>query len=534
MRTMTTLLAVFLAQPAMAQPTTASQAVLDGIIAPLATPGSPGCAVAAAEKGKRIATAAFGQADLEHGVRNSPDSVFEAGSVSKQFTAAAILLLAKDGKIALNDDVRKYLPELPDYGTPIRINHLLSHTSGLRDWGQVALIGGWERSTRAYDNVDVLHIVARQKALNYKPGDEYSYTNSGYNLMALIVERVSGQSLATFTKARLFGPLGMYHTQWRDDFRRVVSNHAIAYDRTGSDWKEARPFEDAYANGGLLTTVGDLLIWNQALSTGRLGAGIAEAMQEKAALNDGRHSAYARGLTVGRYRGVESFSHSGATGGYRAWLERLTANGLSIAVLCNGGSFNAVKLGRDFADTRIPKSASEEVPSGLLAKDDPRLGSFVSEATGKLMRLSALDGGLKPEDGPALVEVSPGFFSSGDTQIAFTSADGFLYSTPDGGRTTFVRAARFTPDAATLASYAGRYASDEADAVYEVSPEGNALRLTLVARPKIRALTAPLYPDAFVSGDTLLRFRRDASGRVVAMSFGVSRVRDLPFFRVKQ
>lgn len=531
MRAMITLVALaVIAAPAATQTPSGSQAALEMIIAPLVRGQAPGCAVAAADNGKRIATAAFGLADLEHGVPITAASVFEAGSVSKQFTAAAILLLAADGKVALSDNVRKYLPELPDYGTPITVDHLLSHISGLRDWGQVASVQGWERSTRAYTNDDVLRIISRQKSLNYKPGDEYSYTNSGYNLLAVIVFRVSGQSLAAFTKSRLFGPLGMTHTEWRDDFRRIVQDHAVAYDPTADGWQEARPFEDAYGNGGLLTTVGDLLIWNEALSADRIGPGITARMQTRATLNDGRRTSYARGLTVGRYRGMDSISHSGSTGGYRAWLERFPANGLSVAVLCNGGSFTPTSIGRAFVDSRLPEPAA--LPAGkIVTSEDPHLGTFVSQTTGKPMRLTEVDGRLKPEDGSSLQDMGDGRFGADHTEIAFTDGDRFDYINSDGQRTAFVRAVPFTPDPAMLAGYAGRYASDEAEAVYDVTAEETGLRLTLVSRPKLNVLTKPAYPDAFTHGDTLLRFRRDAGGKITAMSFGIARVRDLTFAR---
>ncbi|MDT9597392.1 serine hydrolase [Sphingosinicella rhizophila] len=519
--------------PVLAQSLPGPQAALDAVVAPLAKRDAPGCAAAVAENGNRIATSAFGMADLEHGIANRPDSVFEAGSVSKQFTAAAILLLAADGKLALTDDVRKYLPELPDYGRPITINHLLSHTSGLRDWGAIMSIAGWERSTRAYTNDDALRVVARQKALNYRPGDEYSYTNSGYNLMAVIVERVSGESLAEFSKKRMFAPLGMSHTQWRDDFRRIVKDHAVAYNPAGEGWEEARPFENVYGNGGLLTTVGDLLIWNEALGADRLGPGITARLQEQAALNDGRKIAYARGLSVGRYNGHVTISHSGATGGYRAWLERYPAEGLSVAILCNGGSFNPVAIGRAFVDTRFPKTAASTAEAKALAPDDPHGGLFYNRTTGKTMKLVVAEGRLKPEGGPVLDMVGEGRFRAGETELAFTTGDSFDLIAPDG-RSTFVRTAHFAPDAATLAAYAGRYSSDEAEAAYDVAVDGEGLRLTLVSRPKLSVVTKPAYRDAFIEGDTLLRFRRDASGKVNGMSFGVSRVRDLAFLRVSE
>ena len=223
----------------------------------------PGCAVAASLDGATALSAAYGMADLEHDVPLRPDSIFEAGSVSKQFTAAAVLLLAQQGKLSLDDAVRKYIPELPDYGAPLTIRHLLNHTSGLRDWGSVEAIAGWPRTTRAYTHAHVLDILSRQRALNYPPGAEYSYSNSGYNLAAILVERVAGKPFAEFTREAIFTPLGMSSTSWRDDFRRIVKGRAIAYSENGGVMRQLMPFEDVHGNGGLLTTVGDLLKWNQ-------------------------------------------------------------------------------------------------------------------------------------------------------------------------------------------------------------------------------------------------------------------------------
>src|SRR5688500_10291675 len=202
-------------------------------------------------------------ADLEHDAPNKSDMIFEAGSVSKQFTAAAVLLLAAEGKLSLDDPARKYVPELPDYGVPLTIRHMLTHTSGLRDWGELAAIAGWPRTTRAHTHAHALDIISRQKALNFPPGTEYSYSNSGYNLAAMIVARLSGKSFADFSRERIFEPLGMTRTSWRDDHTRIVKHRAIAYAQTGDRFRINMPFEDVHGNGGLLTTVGDLLKWNE-------------------------------------------------------------------------------------------------------------------------------------------------------------------------------------------------------------------------------------------------------------------------------
>lgn len=231
----------------------------------------PGCTVGVSRAGQ-VVTRAYGMADLEHGVPNRPDAIIEAGSVSKQFTAAAVLLLVQQGKVSLDDAVRKYIPELPDYGAPLTVRHILTHTSGLRDWGSIEGIVGWPRTTRAYTHAHVLDIVSRQKALNFPSGTAYSYSNTGYNLAAILVERVSGQSFQNFTRENLFAPLGMTRTSWRDDFTRVVQDRSIAYDvsSTGEVTMDM-PFENVFGNGGLLTTVGDLLRWNENSVTGKVG-----------------------------------------------------------------------------------------------------------------------------------------------------------------------------------------------------------------------------------------------------------------------
>jgi CubicO group peptidase (beta-lactamase class C family) len=215
-----------------ANPNMALTKSLDAIFSHWNKSNSPGCAVGIDQRNAAPLFRAYGTADLEHGVPIDRTTVFEAGSVSKQFTAASVLVLVERGKLALDDDVRKYVPELPDYGTPITIAELLGHTSGLRDWEGVVDIAGWPVTTRTYTVNDVLEITARQKNLNHQPGTEFSYTNTGYILLALIVERVAGESFAKFSSDHLFKVVGMMHTQWRDDFRRVVK---------GRQWPTTNP-----------------------------------------------------------------------------------------------------------------------------------------------------------------------------------------------------------------------------------------------------------------------------------------------------
>ena len=312
---------------------------------------TPGCAVGVAVDGKPALLKAYGMADLEHDVANTPDTIFEAGSVSKQFTAMAVMLLAKDGKLSIDDPVRKYVPELPDYGAPLTIRHMLTHTSGLRDWGSVEAIAGWPRTTREYTHAHVLDIVSRQRSLNFPSGTNWSYSNTGFNLAAVIVERVSGMPFAEFSKQRIFMPLGLQHTSWRDDHTRIVKGRAIAYQDERGSFRTEMPFENVHGNGGLLTTVGDLLKWNENYVSPAIGTASLLADQQKAArTNEGKELDYALGLYVGTYRGVPSVWHSGSTAGYRAHLSRYPESHTSVAVLCNVSSGDATRTNNAVAD----------------------------------------------------------------------------------------------------------------------------------------------------------------------------------------
>lgn len=325
-------------------------AMIDRALAGSVTASGPGCTIGV-QLGDVRTTRAAGMADLERGVPLTPSSIIEAGSVSKQFTAAAVVLLALEGRLSLDADVRTWFPELPTYERPITVRHLLTHTSGLRDWGSVVQLEGWPRGARAHTNAHVVQIASRQRALNYAPGDAYSYTNTGYNLLAELVQRVSGKSLAEFTRA-VFARVGMSATSWRDDHRRVVPQRALAYS-AGLSPRLSMPDESAYGNGGLLTTVGDLLQWTEALNTRALGAPFAGALEQRMVITRGDTIDYALGVNVLSHRGTRELSHSGSTGGYRAHLLAFPERRAGIAVLCNGAGLNATQLAEQLADSLV-------------------------------------------------------------------------------------------------------------------------------------------------------------------------------------
>ncbi len=519
------------------------------------SPETPGCAVGVARPGQPAILRGYGTADLEHGVRITPDTIFEAGSISKQFTATAVLMLAEDGKLALTDDIRKYLPEMPDYGTPITINHLLSHTSGLRDWGHVAALGGWPRTAIVRNNLDVLHIVARQRALNYAPGSAYSYTNTGFNLAAIIAERVSGKSLPAFTRERIFTPLGMRKSSWRDDFRRVVQDRAIAY--TGKDddrddpysaaqtaedsgaFRQDMPFEDNYGHGGLLTTVGDLLTWDAALTARKLGAFVTDHLEEQAVLTGGRKIAYARGLVRGNYNGVLEISHGGATSSYRAWTGRYPSLGVAVAVLCNVASANATRLGRDAVaqvmNLKQPPPVKSSVPTaGELAQLS---GLYIDERTGGAVRIVARDGALKlmgaapeKEKVTALPRLGDRRYRNGVAELIFTDS-GAENRSADGEVTSYRKIEAYTPTAKELESLVGRYSSAEANGVFAFSVKDGRPRLTPVDRPSAPVILTPLGRDIYLYGEGLTKVVRSRENKVEGLRFIGARVYSLVFSR---
>jgi CubicO group peptidase (beta-lactamase class C family) len=512
-------------------------AAVDAIFTPWTSGSAPGCAVAVGRDGRVILSRGYGMANLEYDVPITPATIFEAGSVSKQFTAAALVLLSLDGKLSLDDPVRKYIPELPPYGDSITIRHMLNHTSGLRDWGTVVGAAGWPRGTRTYTHAHVLDVIARQRSLNYRPGAEYLYSNSNYNLAAMIVERVSKQSLPEFTRARLFQPLGMSNTSWRDEYRRIVKNRATAYAGNANvGFRQDMPFENVYGNSSLLTTVEDLLKWNRNLADPVVGGPrfVAE-MQTQGRLNSGRVITYALGLERDMWRGIPVVSHGGATAGYRAYLARYPDQRVDVAVLCNTGSANPgalndrvaeIFLGQHLRPVVAQTGAGASVPSASLGR---HVGLYREDLTGAPVRVTLQDSALRVA-GQRMIPTAANAYTAGVMRIEFTDdASRMRRIAPDGDTVRYTRVLGWTPTPAELQEYVGRYTSDEAEVTYTISVANG--RLVRTNRYGETANLEPSYKDAFFQGGVIVTFRRDARGRVAAMSLGLGRVRDLRFER---
>jgi CubicO group peptidase (beta-lactamase class C family) len=522
---------------------------------------TPGCAVGVATGGTPVLAKGFGMADLERDVRISADTIFEAGSVSKQFTAAAVMLLAREGKLSLDDQVRKYVPELPDYppppdveapgygeaspkphaakagGSSLTIRHMLNHTSGLRDWGSVAAIGGAPRGSRAYTHAHVLDIVSRQKALNFPPGTRWSYSNTGFNLAAIIVERVGGVSFQEFTRTRLFQPAGMTHTSWRDDFTRIVKGRAQAYDERDGSYRIDMPFENVYGNGGLLTTVGDLLKWNQHYDAPPAGdAAMIAEQQTPGRFNDGRPHGYGLGLFIGTYKGLHEVSHSGSTGGYSAFLTRFPDQHVSVAVLCNASSAPATEYAHQVADLylgdRLKPSGAKATHTLTSAELDAFAGLWKDDTTGLPFTI------VREQDGLVIFRTVKLFASSPTRVVTEEGRDelrldghGLRHTDPYGTVESLTRTkpAQYTDE--QLSAFVGTYASDDAETVLTAAIENHAL--VLKRRPATTIKLTPIYPDTFTAGSGLgtVIFRRNANGGPSELDVVQDRVWNMRFRR---
>jgi CubicO group peptidase (beta-lactamase class C family) len=528
----------------------AAESKVDPIFAKYSS-STPGCAVGVSSGGAPVLARGYGMADLEHDVKIGPDTIFEAGSVSKQFTAAAVMLLARDGKLSLDDRVRTYIPELPDYealaapkaqttkaGGGLTIRHMLSHTSGLRDWGNVAGIAGWPRTTRAHTHAHVLEIVSRQRALNFTPGTRWSYSNTGFNLAAIIVERVSGRSFQEFTRDRLFQPLGMTHTSWRDDYTRIVKGRALAYNERGGAFHTDMPFENVYGNGGLLTTVGDLLKWNQHYDAPPEGdAAMVARQQAPGRFNDGRAHGYGLGLFIGTYKGLHEVSHSGSTAGYSAFLTRFPDQRVSVAVLCNVASAQATQYAHAVADAYLGDrlKPSEPRPTHALtsAELDRFAGQWVSDTTGVPITIVREGGGLRAGRSPLIHPQSAMRFVT-DTQDAWElDARGIRHTDEFGTIDEYRRAEPWTPSPSELQPYAGTYASDEAETTLTAGVEGGTL--VLRRRPDTTLTLTPLYAGAFTASGGLgtVIFSGDGQGRMTQLKVVQDRIWNMPFGKLE-
>jgi CubicO group peptidase (beta-lactamase class C family) len=527
----------------------AQTAQVDEIFKEFVAPGSPGCTVGAYQGVRIVHRGAYGMANLDHDVRLSPSSVFHVASVSKQFTATAILLLAADGKLSLDDDVRKFIPELPDFGQRITIRQLAHHTSGIRDQWDLLGLAGWRYSRDLISDDDVLQLLSKQKDLNFTPGERHLYSNSGYTLLAIVVSRASGKSFREFTTERIFKPLGMTSTFFRNNFNEIVKGQAYGYARDASGFRLSVTNFDTAGATSLMTTVEDMAKWHANFDSGAVGGQpMLAALLTRGVLNDKRSIDYAFGITHGTYRGLPTVGHGGSDAGYRSAFLRFPAQGFGVAVLCNLASANPSLLAQRVADMYLagalapvsaPAASNGKPGVTVPAAELERLAGLYWNATDVIQRRFAFQNGQLVVLTPSPVVMKP----LGDGRFETTGAGGLVQATfdtmakpirltltlPAGPIERLERAEPYTPSATALAEFAGTYRSDEIDPRYRLVVRDGTLRLErLKAQP---AALVPLVTDTFTAPIGVIRFTRDAGGRVIGFVLDGGRIKRMRFVR---
>ncbi len=529
-----------------ALPLAAQNARVDSVFSAYSS-DSPGCALGVFRNGQMAYSRGYGMANVELGVPITPEHVFYVGSVSKQFTAMSIALLAKDGKLSLDDDVRKHITELPDFGRRMTIRNLIHHTSGLREKWDLFQMAGMRDGDVTMQG-DVIELVRRQRELNFPPGEEHLYNNTAYDLLSTIVTRVSGKPHREFAQERIFGPLGMTSTRYVDDRTLVLPRRADAYaPRTGGGFSTANiNTVETTGSGGVHSTIADLLRWDESFYTNSLGdSALTSLVQTPGTLNSAEKLTYAFGLTIDQYGGRRRVQHGGALGGYRAMLMRFPDDHFSVATLCNIATANTNQLAERVTDVYLPKpavtAAADNGKSVALAEDQPMryAGFYLNLRTEGTLRVTARNAALAIEGGPTLVHEGSHTFRAQGQQGKL------LFDVPHAGSAQRVRMQRpgarevvyeRVPDIAAsppLGDYAGIYRSSEANATWRVVVRD--AKLTIFGERDATPLDlTPTFLDAFTARGWLVRFHREAGGQVDRLTVTTGRSRRVSFARDRE
>ncbi len=524
---------------------------VDGLFAEWNKADFPGCALGVIKNGSFIYQRGYGMANLEHGVPISSKTVFRIGSTSKQFTAMCIALLVEQQILSLDDDIRKFLPDMPAYERPITIRHLVHHTSGIRDYLELMSLTGI-RDDDYYTTDEVTDVLARQTTLNFMPGDEYLYCNSGYLLLALIVKAATGQSLREFAAESIFRPLHMEHSQFHDNHNEVVNNRACGYSpRENRGFQTNMTSLDMVGDGGLLTTVDDLLRWDQNFYHNKLGREDQELIKQiltPGTLNNGKKLDYAFGLMVNDYSGLKLVSHAGAFVGFRAEMIRFPEQGFSVICLANLSSINPSLLTRQVADLYLADQLREESSSKIETVKlnnkelNEKAGVYWSSTTDMVVKISVQQDRLVAEALDTTFDLSP--VSSTDFRTLDEPPSARIRFERQEQTTTFIMHLNIThadpdilqaaepiaPKEEELSKYAGEYYSKELQAVYNFLVKDNKLYVKYGKLPP--CTLEAVNNSTFKSHNAVISFAYEDGNPICIVN--TSRVKNIKFIKVNK
>jgi CubicO group peptidase (beta-lactamase class C family) len=519
---------------------------VDELFAVWDTPDSPGCALGIIKNGQFLYKRGYGMANLEHNIPISATTVFRIGSTSKQFTAMSIVLLAKQRKISLDEDIRKYLSEMPEYESPTTIQHLIHHTSGVRDYVELMELAGMREEDDFYTNDELVDMLVRQKELNFKPGDEFLYSNSGYFLLSVIVERVSGKSLREFAQKNIFKPLSMNNTHFHDDHTMIVKNRAAGYSpKKDSGYRINMASLDAVGDCSVFTTVEDLFLWDQNFYHNKLGGkDLINQLLMPGTLNNGEKLNYAFGLEAIDYRGLKMISHSGSFAGFRAQMSRFPEQKFSVICLANLSTTSPTKLCKQVADIYLADQFREEEAEFIELSEQElkdKTGTFRDPVIGTICELSIKDGKLMVSVFDMNFQIAPlsktqfqSVDAPVDTNIRFKKHDQNkplqIHVEVEGEKpVTFEAIQLVSPTSAQLTECVGEYYSDELQMTYKLVLEDGKLFFRYRNAPK--KPLSPTLSDMFKVPGTTIHFTRDHQNRISAFTLSTEGVRNIRFVR---
>lgn len=517
---------------------------------------SPGVAVAVVKDGSIIYKKGYGLANLEYDVPISPSSVFHIASVSKQFTVFSILLLEKQGKLSLDDNIRKHIPEVPDFGKTITLRHLASHTSGLRDQWNLLSMAGW-RLDDVITKEQILKLVSRQKELNFDPGEEYLYCNTGFTLLAEVVARVSNMSFAEFTAKHIFEPLKMSNTLFYDDHQKIVKNRAYSYYYAPGGYKKSVL---NYANVGatsLFTTVEDLSLWSMNFSNHTIGdSTIFNQMNTPAVLNNGKTFGGALGQFVGDYKGLKEIQHGGADAGYRSYLTRFPSENFAVIVFSNSAQFNSGSMAHKVVDIYLkdklkvePKKeeAEKPAPTEAVAVDQNTLETYVGDfelQPGFVITITEKNGELTAQaTGQAALQLN----ALSKTEFKVKGVEAKVEFIPNEGKKIKAiklhqggqireapRVNKFDKAAVRLSDFSGEFYSEELATTYHftVVDDNLVAKHIRLSDFKLNAVKKDMFNgEAWFFGQ--VEFIRDSNDLITGCKVSNGRVRNLYFKKVR-
>lgn len=530
---------------------TPTEAEIDAIFSDYDNLETPGAAIAVIHKGKVLFKKGYGSANLEYDIPITPSTVFHVASVSKQFTAFAIMLLVEEGKLSLDDDIRKHIPEVPDFGKKITLRHLASHTSGLRDQWELLILGGW-RLDDVITTEHILDMVNRQKELNFTPGEKYMYSNTGFTLLAEVVSRVTNQTFARFTQMNIFEPLGMKNTQFYDDHEKIVKNRAYSYrpQRNGEILKAPLNYANVGATS-LFTTVEDLALWTDNLHNPKVGSkSRITQMNTRTLLNNGETFGGGLGQFMNLYNGLSQVQHGGSDAGYRAFVSRFPDQDFSLVVLSNNGRFNPRRIAAQVTDLYLKPFYQETTPTAQ--RETPKLIELGESKLNKLVgnywnhkdafatEILFKDGSLMlSRDGrpDKLGTISESKFvvmnGRNSVFVNFAQSDGKQQMTINIGENDPMALEPYTPVTYPLKNindYTGSFYSPELETTYRIVVENGKL-VTKHQRLEDHELS-PIMKDKFNGNDFSfdhLSFGRDAQGQITGFRISNGRVQNLVF-----